>query len=156
MSVEIMPPVVIVRTISAPRARVFAAWTTAEHMSRWFGPDGFTVPECTVDFRVGGQFLLTMRGPDGRDYPCRGVYHEIAIPERIVFTSSALDGRGASLFDVHTVVTFAEAGARTAVRVEAKVAAIHDPIAPTYISGMNEGWAQTVARMAAHAEGAAS
>ena len=29
-------------------------WTTAEHLEKWFGPDGFTA-HCTMDFRVGGK-----------------------------------------------------------------------------------------------------
>jgi uncharacterized protein YndB with AHSA1/START domain len=125
-------------------------------MRHWFGPAGFTVPRCVVDFRVGGGFELTMRAPDGADFPCRGVYHAIEAPARLVFTSSALDASGASLFDVRNTVTFVEHDGATAVRLEAKVVAIHDPIAPTYLSGMEAGWGQTLDRMAAHAIGPAA
>ncbi|MBP8823815.1 MAG: SRPBCC domain-containing protein [Flavobacteriales bacterium] len=30
------------RTISAPRERVFAAWTEQAELARWWGPHGFT------------------------------------------------------------------------------------------------------------------
>ena len=52
----------ITRTFNAPRALVFEAWSKAEHLKRWFAPNGFTVPACELDFRVGGAYRPCMRG----------------------------------------------------------------------------------------------
>jgi uncharacterized protein YndB with AHSA1/START domain len=38
--------VTMTRVFSAPREEVFAAWTQAKHLARWFGPTDFTVPSC--------------------------------------------------------------------------------------------------------------
>lgn len=57
--------IVVTRLFDADRARVFAAWTTAEHLKHWFAPAGYTVTFCTVDFRVGGTWRLRFQAPDG-------------------------------------------------------------------------------------------
>ena len=53
---------VITRTFDAPVALVWRAWPEPEHLSKWFGPKGITVPHCTIDFRVGGKYLYCMQG----------------------------------------------------------------------------------------------
>ena len=62
----------IERVFNAPRELVFQAWTKPEHMVHWWGPRGFTLPTCEMEFRAGGSFRLVMRGPDGKDYPFQG------------------------------------------------------------------------------------
>ena len=54
------------RAFQAPRELVFQAWSSAEHLQRWFCPQGFTVPACEVEFRPGGKFDLCMRAQIGR------------------------------------------------------------------------------------------
>lgn len=71
------------RVMRAPRELVWRLWTEPAHLARWFGPRVVTIPECTVDLRVGGTHRITMRLPDGVDYPIRGVYREITPPSRL-------------------------------------------------------------------------
>lgn len=85
---------VITRIFDAPRELVWKAWTEPERVKRWWGPNGFTAPVCTIDLRVGGTFLYCMRSPDGKDYWNTGVYREIVEPERIVCTDSFSDEEG--------------------------------------------------------------
>jgi uncharacterized protein YndB with AHSA1/START domain len=80
---------VIKRRIAASRERVFQAWTTAEHLQRWFFPsiDGDAVPQAEVDLRVGGRYRIAMHTPDG-DIRAMvgGTYHEVHPPEKLVFS----------------------------------------------------------------------
>jgi uncharacterized protein YndB with AHSA1/START domain len=85
---------VIVRTFDAPRKLVWQAWTEPKHLTRWYGPKGFTAPFCTVDLRVGGRYLNCMRSPEGQDFWSTGVYREIVEAERIVCTDSFADESG--------------------------------------------------------------
>jgi uncharacterized protein YndB with AHSA1/START domain len=55
--------------IAAKPAQVFAAMSDAARVALWWGPEGFTNTIHQFDFRDGGTWLLTMHGPDGKDYP---------------------------------------------------------------------------------------
>ena len=85
---------VIERVFDAPRELVWRAWTEPEHFKRWYGPQGFTLPTCEIDFRVGGRHLWGMRSPDGQEMWSTGVYREIVPLERFVATDAFADENG--------------------------------------------------------------
>jgi len=84
----------ITRVFDAPRELVWKAWTDPERVKQWWGPEHFTAPHCTMDFRVGGTYLFCMRAPDGKNYWTTGVYREIVPMDRIVYTDSFADEHG--------------------------------------------------------------
>ena len=86
--------IVITRVFDAPQKLVFQAWTEPERMKRLWGPNGFTMPFCAVDLRLGSVIHFCMRSPDGQDIWCKGVYREVIAPERIVSTDSFSDKDG--------------------------------------------------------------
>ncbi|MBF0292407.1 MAG: SRPBCC domain-containing protein [Nitrospinae bacterium] len=107
---------VITRVFDAPRALVWQVWTDPKHIMRWWGPNGFSNSSCESDLRVGGRFHLNMSAPDGATYPCKGIYREIAEPERIVYESEADESHpcGAGLPPRSLVtLTFAESDGKT-------------------------------------------
>src|SRR5881628_1779592 len=75
--------IVISRVIDAPQELVFEAFTEVRHLSRWWGPEGFTTTTRSFDFRVGGEWDFVMHGPDGTDYQDWIYWTEIVPPERI-------------------------------------------------------------------------
>lgn len=75
--------IVISHVIDAPRDAVFEAFTEVRHLSRWWGPDGFTTTTRSFEFRVGGEWDFAMHGPDGTRYPEWILWREIVRPERI-------------------------------------------------------------------------
>lgn len=103
----------IARLLDAPRPLVFAAWTDPEQAARWWGPKGFTSVSCTMDVRVGGAWRRVMRSPDGVEYVARGVYREIAAPERLVFTYAWETNPGQTDHETLVTLTFAERGGST-------------------------------------------
>lgn len=140
----------LTRVFDAPRALVFEAWSTAEHVKQWFCPEGFMVPECTVEFRAGGTFDVCMRAPDGQDHWSRGTYHEIVPLERIVFVGAVVGDDGKPLFEAHTTITFGdEDGGRTRLDVHQRYTIFDPKIAPNMIAGAEQGWGQTLDRLAA-------
>jgi uncharacterized protein YndB with AHSA1/START domain len=76
--------IAFVRTLDAPRELVFSAFTTPEHLARWWGPNGFSNTTFAFDFRPGGVWRFVMHGPDGRDYQNRIVFDLIEPPARLV------------------------------------------------------------------------
>ena len=75
--------IVISRVIDAPRELVFEAFTEVRHLSRWWGPNGFTTTTRSFEFRVGGVWDFVMHGPDGTDYQEWISWTAIVPPERI-------------------------------------------------------------------------
>jgi uncharacterized protein YndB with AHSA1/START domain len=137
----------ITRIFDAPREVVFKAWTKVERLKRWWGPKNFTNPVCEIDVRQGGAMRIHMRGPDGTVYPMTGVFHEIAEPERLVFTASALDAKGTPLFEQLTTVTFEDHDGKTKLTVHASFSKIRPEAAP-HLAGAEMGWNMSLDRLA--------
>ena len=75
--------IVIARVIDAPRELVFEVFTEVRHLSRWWGPDGFSTTTRSFEFREGAAWDFVMHGPDGTDYSEWITWTEIVPPERI-------------------------------------------------------------------------
>lgn len=86
----------IVRSFHAPRDLVWKMWTEAEHLKHWWGPEGWTLPVCEVDLRVGGAWFYCMQSPPEMNMTSCGtaVYKEIVAPERLVYTDAFADAEG--------------------------------------------------------------
>ena len=147
---------IITRTIAAPRAAVFAAWTNQDYLAKWWGPECFTNPVCRFEPTKCGEIYIEMCGPDDTIYPMRGEALEITAPSRIIFAASALDVDHRPMFTTVTTVTLEEINGQTELRVQAKVDAIYSAAATHCIEGMPAGWSQSLDRLAALLTGAAS
>ena len=82
---------VVERLFTAPRTLMFQVFTQPEHLKRWWAPQPYTVPICTIDLRPGGIWHYCMRSPEGQDHWARSVYSEIVPPEKLVYTSTFAD-----------------------------------------------------------------
>jgi uncharacterized protein YndB with AHSA1/START domain len=134
------------RLYDAPRERVFAAWTHAEHLAHWFGPRGFAIHSCEADARPGGVFRLCMRSPKGVDYWVRGTYREVVVPERLVVHCSASDAHGVERLDEVITVQLADEGGRTRMTLHATAAGTGAEAA-AMLRGMEQGWSETLERL---------
>ena len=162
MSADPAPPpnrrtVTLTRVYDAPRSLVFQMWVDPKHMARWWGPKIFTNPVCEIDARPGGRIRIVMRGPQGsdydRDFPMSGTFLEVVEPERLVFTAVAEDNDGRPLLEAHTVVTFEDVGGKTRLTVHANAVGLA-PIASQMLAGMEQGWTQSLEKLAELVAGA--
>jgi uncharacterized protein YndB with AHSA1/START domain len=142
--------IVIQRMIDAPRESVFDAWTDAEQIAKWWGPNGFRTTTFSMDVRPGGLWDFTMHGPDGRDYKNKIVYLEVVRPARLAYQHA---GEGADAkVEFHSTVTFGQMFGKTVLtlRMVFQTAEEREYNVKTYHSV--EGGEQTLGRLAKHVE----
>ena len=141
--------IMISRVIRAPRERVFEAFTEVRHLSRWWGPDGFTTTTRAFEFRVGGVWDFVMHGPDGTDYQEWITWTEITRPERIALLhGERRDDPNAFA----SVLTFAPDGAETRLEMRTifPTKELRDVAVERYRA--IEGGQQTLGNLAAYLE----
>ncbi|MFC3747139.1 SRPBCC domain-containing protein [Paenibacillus sp. GCM10012306] len=100
-SVENDRVLVLERVFDAPRELVFQMFKEAEHIKHWWGPRGWEIPVCTIDFRPGGVWHYCMKCVDqnlgtfyGMESWGKGIYSEIVEPEKIIYTDYFSDAEG--------------------------------------------------------------
>jgi len=89
------------RIFNAPRELVFQAFSEKKHLKHWWGPRGWGMPVCNVDFRIGGVWYYCMKCEDenqgefyGMESWGKAIYSEIQVPEKIVYTDYFSDSEG--------------------------------------------------------------
>src|ERR1700722_8492196 len=133
---------IMTREFNAPRETVFHAWTDTQQLVRWWGPKGFTNPVCEWEPRSGGKIHVVMRAPNGIDYPMGGEVREIVPPEKLVFTTGALDEKGRLMFEFLHTATFAEQKGKTKLTLHSRVISTTAG-AGRYIGGFEAGMTQS-------------
>ena len=75
----------ISKVFDVPIEVMWRAWTDTTEIAQWWGPNGFTNEIKKMDFREGGEWLLNMRGTDGKNFPNKSIFREIVPNKKIVF-----------------------------------------------------------------------
>src|SRR5262245_15570688 len=145
-AVQDLLPLRLSRTFHAPRALVFRAWSSAEHVKRWFCPETFTVPDAKVRMQVGGPFEVCMRSPAGEEHWTRGTFVEVLPETRLVIDAQVVTAAGKPLFRAFTEVDFADALGGTRMDV-VQTYTIIDQAAAWMAGGAPEGWRTTLDKL---------
>jgi len=72
------------KIFDAPIELVWEAWTSSEHIIKWWAPSGMDLKVIEHNFKVGGKWKYTMQMPDGTEFISEGTYKEIVEMEKIV------------------------------------------------------------------------
>jgi uncharacterized protein YndB with AHSA1/START domain len=92
---------VVTRVYEVPVERVWKAWSEAEEVMKWWGPDCFTSPIAEMDFREGGKSVVCMRAPKefgGMDMYSVWAYQKIE-PMRTIDLVQNLSGKEGNVMD---------------------------------------------------------
>lgn len=81
----------LTRVYDAPLKMVWDAFTDPNQAAHWWGPRGFTLTTKSKDLKPGGQWVYTMHGPDGKDWPNIATYHEVEKYSRLVYDHGATE-----------------------------------------------------------------
>jgi uncharacterized protein YndB with AHSA1/START domain len=144
---------VITRIFDAPRELVWKEWTEPERFKQWWGPKGFTSPSAELDVRVGGNYLASMKSPEGLEVWSTGTYGEVREPERLTMSDSFADAMGnvvpASYYkmpgefplELQVTVTFQEHGGKTTMTLR------HSGMPPESAKDSESGWNESFDKM---------
>ena len=137
------------RSYPAPVATVWRAWTDAEMLRQWWGPEKTSVPECEIDPRPGGAIhVVTMAGEEmgkyaGTRWPMSGTFTVVDEPERLVYEARSWtegDEEGSTIHHTNDV-SLSEEGGMTIVRLHVTITEI-GPKAKLAAFGMKWGYNQ--------------
>jgi uncharacterized protein YndB with AHSA1/START domain len=143
-------PLRVSRVFAAPRETVFKAWSSADHVKRWFCPNGYSVPEATVEMRAGGRFEVCMRSPGGVEHWTKGTFTEVMPPERLTIDHHVIDPCGGGpLFSAVTQVKFSAAAGGTLMEVAQSYIVGDMAQIELMLKGAPEGWRQTLDKLEA-------
>jgi uncharacterized glyoxalase superfamily protein PhnB/uncharacterized protein YndB with AHSA1/START domain len=156
-------PFVVSRTFNVPREKLWASFTDAERMKKWWGPKGAKIVSSTLDLRPGGTYHYGMQIPDGQQVWGRQVFRVVEPHQRIEFINSFSDEHGGLArhplapswpLELHTVFEFKDAGSgKSALTVtwtpyhasEAEIAAFDNGH-----ESMKNGWGGTLDKLDAY------
>src|SRR6267154_2445193 len=143
---------VITRVLDAPLEVVFNTWTEPNHVAQWWGPHGFTNPVCEMDVRAGGKIRICMDAPEFPKHWMNGVFREIVKPTRLAFVSTAFESASGSGIETLNTITFEEYRGKTRLTLQVVLTRL-DPKFQFAADGMQEGWSQSLDRLADVVEG---
>ena len=144
---------VISRLIKAPRKAVWTAWSDPEHLVKWWCPKPWTTEVRQFDLRPGGGFYTFMQGPDGGKSDNPGAFLEVVPAERIVWTSSLVEGwrPGTPWLPMTAFITMADEAGGT--RYTARVLHKDDEDRRKHEEmGFSEGWGTALDQLCEVAE----
>ena len=140
---------VLTRIIDALPEKVYRAWTEPDLLKQWFAPLPWTTPFAETDVRPGGSSLIVMRGPDGSEFPNRGVYLEVVKNERLVFTDAYTKAWEPSEKPFMTgILTFENEDGKTKYTARVRHWTVADREQHEKM-GFHEGWARCTDQLAA-------
>ena len=140
---------VLTRLIAAPRRNLYRCWTEPELLKRWFTPPPYRTVRAELDLRPGGSSLIVMQGPDGTEFPNRGIYLEIVENERLVFTDAYVSAWEPSEKPFMTaIITFADEAGGTRYTALVRHWSAADREAHEKM-GFHEGWGIAADQLAA-------
>ncbi|MDR3690583.1 MAG: SRPBCC domain-containing protein [Fimbriimonas sp.] len=136
----------LTREFDAPLELVWKSWTEADRVAAWFAPRPYTVPECRIDLRPGGEFFLVMRSPEGMDHPMISEITDVEPMASLGWVNSVPGPDGSPAIVGGTMIFFEDLGGSTRVTVHSYASAMSD-IGAMMIGGMEMGWNMTLDQM---------
>lgn len=151
---EPIKEVVLERTYDASPETVWQAWTSAEMLKQWWGPNNVTIPECEVDLKVGGKFYIVMEAGEGMGqykgtkWPMLAEFTVVEPNSKLSYKAQAwTEGdKEETTIDQTTEISFADDNGKTKVSVKAAIYKT-GPKAKMAAEGMQMGFTQQLEKL---------
>ena len=118
------PVIIISNILDAPRAVVWMAFTSPEHVKNWYGGHGYSNPVCEMDVRPGGRWRHVMRTPDGSEIAMEFVFVEVVKPEKLSWRDHDYGKPGLAKPTLLNAMTFEDLGERTKSTFDARFSSL--------------------------------
>lgn len=141
-----LEPLRLSRVLAAQPQEVFRAWSSAEHVRRWFSPESVSIPHARVEMRPGGAFELSMRPPSGAEHFVHGTFVEVRPPVRLVIDMKVSDSAGKALFRAYTEIDLHAVAEGTRLDLVQSYTLL-SPDAARMVEGAPHGWASTLDKL---------
>jgi uncharacterized protein YndB with AHSA1/START domain len=137
------------RTYNAPVEKVWQAWTNAEQLKKWWGPDNVKIVECELDLQVGGRLYIVMEATEamgeyaGTRWPMEGKFTVVEPNSKLAYEAKAWtegDEEGTTLDQVQEIA-FTEEDGKTKMSLKVTLNKI-GPKAGMAVEGMKWGFSQ--------------
>jgi uncharacterized protein YndB with AHSA1/START domain len=137
------------RSYAAPVDAVWGAWTEADRLRAWWGPDKTTVADCEVDLRLGGRLYIVTVASEamgkyaGTRWPMEGTFTRIDERQRLIYDArSWTEGAEATETIHHTNdLTLTDDGEKTSLTLHVVITEIRSgPKAKLAVFGMKWGY----------------
>lgn len=138
---------VLTRSVRLERHLVWQLWTESRHLAAWWGPLGFTNPECSIDATPGGTVRILMRSAEGEEFLNVGTVKIVDEPRSLVFSIALMNPDGSVRLENLTTVELEDRGPITEVTVRVRVLRA-TPEASENLEGMRDGWSESLDRLA--------
>ena len=143
------------RTYNAPLDKVWRAWTEAEQLKKWWGPNDVTIPECEIDLRVGGRLYIVMEAGEGMGeykgtrWPMEAKFTELEPRLRLVYEAKAWTDGDQEATTIETVqeLSLTEVNGKTKLYLNATLNRV-GPKAGMAAQGMEYGYNQQFDKLA--------
>lgn len=135
---------IVTRMLAATPEQAFNFWTSPDHVSEWWGPDGYSTTTERMDLRPGGEWLFTMHGPDGERFENRVQYLEVEPPFLLRYEHRDRNALEPVRFEA--TITFAPVGAGTLLTMRMVLDSPEDLARVEEAHGASAGQWQTLAR----------
>lgn len=144
--------ITVERVFAAPRKLVFAAFTDCAHLKHWWGPHGWNLTHCEMDFRVGGRWHYCMTGPEGVESWGLSTFETILAPDGFTYSDafSDKDGNKVPSFPVSRIImefTDVDGGTKVFSR---GIYASEEDVQKVVEMGVEQGIIETWERLVTH------
>lgn len=145
------------RTVDVPPELVWKAWTTPDHLKKWFTPAPWKTVHAEVDLKPGGKFHTVMESPEGQQFPNTGCYLEVVPNRKLVWTGALLPGYrpanlGADVPFVFTAIIELEPSGTGTKYTATVMHSTADGKAKHAAMGFEQGWGKALDQLVALAK----
>lgn len=146
---------IVERNVALPVQMAWEGWTEPKHITKWWGPKGWTTTVYEMDVRPGGVWRYSLQADDnnGEAAYCSATYEEVDAPGKLVYidTFADRDWNIVSNSEMYTTVLFEEKRGGTQISIVTRFAN-NEQLDNAEAMGMIEGYTDAYDRLEEYLE----